>query len=130
MDLKDVKPFHITFLKELPPKDSKPEIGAGILVPVENVPGEDPIQLNLYSWIDDDWVFLSTIDLADFNLNDLKEACDDLENAIKKLNKAISRTKDDERYDELSSKLSKITSKIVQAKYELTDDVIASFENS
>lgn len=123
--LKDFKPFHITFLKELPSKDSKPEIGAGILVPVENVPGEDPNQLNLYSWIDDDWLLISTIDLANFDLKDLKEACDDLENAVKKLNKVISRTKD----DEVSSKLSKITSKILETKYELIDDVIEQFEN-
>lgn len=119
--LKDFKPFHITFLKELPSKDIKVETGSTILVP-----GEKPNQLNLYSWIDDDWLLISTIDLADFDQKDLKEACDDLENAIKKLNKVISRTEN----EELSSKLSKITSKILEAKYELIDDVLEQFENS
>ena len=46
--------------------------------------------------------------------------------AVKKLTKIAANTEN----DELSSKLSKITTKILQAKYELADDVIDSFENS
>ena len=59
-------------------------------------------------------------------LIDLKDAYDDLSNAVKKLTKIAANTEN----GELSSKLSKITAKILQAKYELADDVIEPFENS
>lgn len=62
----------------------------------------------------------------DFVLKELKNAYDDLSNAVKKLIKISADTES----DELSSKLSKITTKILQAKYELADDVIDPFENS
>ena len=50
----------------------------------------------------------------------------ELDKLIKKLTKIAANTEN----DELSSKLSKITTKILQAKYELADDVIEPFENS
>lgn len=68
----------------------------------------------------------ASIDKSDFDLKDLKDAYDDLSNAVKKLIKISANTED----EELSSKLSKITTKILQAKYELADDVIDPFENS
>ena len=65
------------------------------------------------------------IDLI-FELKELEDACADLENALKRLIKVSSNTEN----EELSSKLSKITTKILQAKDELADEVLGSFENS
>lgn len=59
-------------------------------------------------------------------MNELKNAYNDLSTAVKKLLKISA----DSESDELSAKLSKITTKILQAKYELADDVIDPFENS
>lgn len=117
--IKTLKGGHITFMPELPPEGIIVEENTDVVVPGEYG------QFKLYTRLEDKWVFTSTINISDFDLKDLKDACDDLENAIKKLNKVSSNTEN----DELSSKLSKITSKILQAKYELADDVIGQFEN-
>lgn len=117
--LKTLQSYHITYLPELPSKDVKVEENTVIAVP-----GKKPGQFNLYSWYENEWVLTASIDRSDFELKELKEAYDDLENAIKKLNKISSNTEN----DELSSKLSKITTKILQAKYELADDVIDPLE--
>ena len=82
-----------------------------------------------YRITDEDFIcmpFTQIIDKSDFDLKELKNAYDDLSNAVKKLTKIAANTEN----DELSSKLSKITTKILQAKYELADDVIEPFENS
>ena len=100
--IKTLKNYHITYLPEFPPKDK------------------------LYMWFENKWVYTSFIDKSDFDLKELKDAYDDLSNAVKKLTKIAANTEN----DELSSKLSKITTKILQAKYELADDVIEPFENS
>lgn len=117
--IKTLQSYHITYLPELPSKDVKVE-GTAIVA----VPGKKPGQFNLYTRFNDEWVLTLTIDKSDFDLKELKEAYVDLENAIKKLNKISSNTEN----DELSSKLSKITTKILQAKYELADDVIDPLE--
>lgn len=118
--IKTLKGCHITFMPELPPEGIKVEENAEIVVP-------GPYgQFKLYTRLDGKWVFISIITTSDFDIKDLKDACDDLENAIKKLNKVISRAENNEQ---LSLKLSKITTKILEAKYELIDDVIAPFEN-
>ena len=65
------------------------------------------------------------IDLI-FELKELEDACGDLENALKRLIKVSSNTEN----EELSSKLSKLTTKILQAKDEFADEVLGSFENS
>ena len=90
------------------------------------VPGEKKGQFKLYMWFDGKWVYTQIIDKSDFDLKELKDAYDDLSNAVKKLTRIAA----DCESDELSSKLSKITTKILQAKYELADDVIDPFENS
>lgn len=117
--IKTLKAYRITYLSELPSKDVKVEENTVIAVP-----GEKQGQFILYTWSNGYWVLTSTIDKSDFELKELKEAHDDLENAIKKLNKISSNTEN----DELSSKLSKITTKILQAKYELADDVLEPFK--
>ena len=87
------------------------------------IPGEKRGQFKLYMWFENKWVYTSFIDKSDFDLKDLKDAYDDLSNAVKKLTKIAA----DCENDELSSKLSKITTKILQAKYELVDDVLEHF---
>ena len=108
-------------MSEFPPADIKVEENTVIAVP-----GEKKGQVKLYMWYENKWIFTQIIDKSDFDLKDLKDAYDDLSNAVKKLTKIAANTEN----DELSSKLSKITTKILQAKYELADDVIDPFENS
>ena len=108
-------------MPEFPSEDIKVEENTVIAIP-----GEKKGQFKLYTWFEGKWVYTSIIDKSDFDLKDLKDAYDDLNNAVKKLIKISANTEN----DELSSKLSKITNKILQAKYELADDVIEPFENS
>lgn len=113
---------HIAYLPEFPPsEDIKIEENSMVVTP-----GEKKGQFKLYTWFENKWVYTSTINKADFDLKELKSAYDDLNNAVKKLTKIAA----DADNDELFSKLSKITSKVLQAKYELSDDVIDPFENS
>lgn len=119
--LKTLEACHIAYLPELPSKDVKVEENTMVAVP-----GEKKGQFKLYTWYENKWVYTSFIDKADFDLKELKEAYDDLSNAVKKLTRIAANTEN----DELSSKLSKITTKILQAKYELSDDVIDTLEGS
>ena len=119
--VKTLKACHITYLPELPSKDVKVEENTVIAIP-----GEKKGQFKLYMWYENRWIYTSFIDKSDFDLKELKNAYDDLSNAVKKLTKIATNTEN----DELSSKLSKITTKILQAKYELADDVIEPFEDS
>lgn len=113
---------HIAYLPEFPPsEDIKIEENSMVVTP-----GEKKGQFKLYTWFENKWVYTSTINKADFDLKELKSAYDDLNNAVKKLTKIAA----DCESDELFSKLSKITSKVLQAKYELSDDVIDPFEDS
>lgn len=89
------------------------------------VPGEKRNQINLYTWYNDEWVFTGIINKFEL-VGDLKDVYDDLSNAVKKLIKVSANTES----DELFSKLTKITTKILQAKYELVDDVLEQFERS
>ena len=118
---KTLKAYHITYLPELPSADLKVEENTVIVVPAEKKG-----QFKLYTWFEDKWVYTQIIDKSDFDLKELKNAYDDLSNAVKKLTKISANTEN----DELSSKLSKITTKILQSMYELADDVIEPFENS
>ena len=116
--LKDYN-IRIIYLPELPSKDIKVEENTMVAIP-----GEKKGQYKLYTWSENEWVYTSFIDKSNFELEELKDAYDDLSNAVKKLTKISANTEN----DELSSKLSKITTKILQAKYELADDVIEPFE--
>lgn len=109
----------IIYLPELPSKDIKVEENTMVAIP-----GEKKGQFKVYAWIYDEWVYTTFIDKSNFELEELKDAYDDLSNAVKKLTKISANTEN----DELSSKLSKITTKILQAKYELADDVLEPFE--
>lgn len=118
---KTLKDYHIAYLPEFPPEDIKVEENTVIAVP-----GEKKGQYKLYTWFENEWVYTAFIDKSDFDLKELKNAYDDLSNAVKRLIKIATDTEN----DELSSKLSKITTKILQAKYELSDDVIDPFEKT
>ena len=119
--IKTLKNYSIIYLSEFPPADIKVEENTVIAVP-----GEKKGQVKLYMWYENKWIFTQIIDKSDFDLKELKNAYDDLSNAVKRLIKISANTEN----DELSSKLSKITTKILQAKYELADDVIEPFEDS
>lgn len=112
---KTLKSYHITYLPEFPSEDIKVEENTTVVVP-----GEKKGRFNVYIWLDDKWEFIYEINKSDFDLKELQDAYDDLNSAVKKLIKIAA----DCESDELSSKLSKITTKILQAKYELADDVI------
>lgn len=119
---KTLEACHIAYLPEFPPsKDIKIEENTMVATP-----GKKKGQFELYTWYEGKWVYTSFIDKSDFDLKELKNAYDDLNNAVKRLTKIAANTES----DELFSKLSKITTKILQAKYELADDVIDPFENS
>ena len=117
--LKTLQSYHIIYLPELPPKDVKVEENTVIAVP-----GKKQGQFILYTWSNGYWVLTSTIDKSDFELKELKEAHDDLNNAVEKLTKIAA----DAENEELFSKLSKITIKIFRAMNELSDDVIDPLE--
>ena len=117
--LKTLQSYHITYLPELPSKDVKAEENTVIAVP-----GKKQGQFKLYTWSNGYWVLTSTIDKSDFELKELKEAYDNLNNAVKKLTKIAA----DAENEELFSKLSKITTKIFRAMNELSDDVIDPLE--
>ena len=117
--IKTLQSYHITYLPELPSKDVKVEENTVIAVP-----GKKQGQFILYTWSNGYWVLTSTIDKSDFELKELKEAYDDLNNAVEKLTKIAADAED----EELFSKLSKITIKIFRAMNELSDDVIDPLE--
>ena len=119
--LKTLQSYHITYLSELPSKDVKVEENTVIAVP-----GKKQGQFILYTWSNGYWVLTSTIDKSDFELKELKDAYDDLNNAVEKLTKIAADAED----EELFSKLSKITTKIFQAMNELSDDIIDPLESS
>ena len=123
MDFSNIlRAYHITYLSELPSKDLKVDTCVMVAVPSKKKRG----QFKIFTWFENEWVYTASIDKSDIELEELKNAYDDLSNAVKK----PTRIAADCESDELSSKLSKITTKILQAKYELADDVIEPFENS
>ena len=115
---KTLKACHIAYLPELPSKDIKVDVNTVVVIP-----SKKRGQFKIFTWCNDDWEHTASIDKSDFELEELKNAYDDIENAIKKLNNVSTNTED----EELSSKLSKITTKILQVKYELAD-VLEQFE--
>lgn len=118
---KTLKGFSITYLPELPSKDLKVEENTVIAVPAE-----EKDKFKLYTWFENKWVLTTTIYKSDFDLKDLKDIYNDLNNAANKLTKISANTESNEMF----LKLSKITNKVLQAKYELADDVIEPFEKT
>jgi hypothetical protein len=119
--IKTLKGYSITYLPELPSKDLKVEENTVIAVPAE-----EKDKFKLYTWFENKWVLTTTIYKSDFDLKDLKDIHNDLNNAANKLTKISANTESNEMF----LKLSKITNKVLQAMYELADDVIYPFEKT
>ena len=115
---KTLKDYHITYLPELPSADIKVEENTIIAVPTK-----EKGKFSVYTWFENKWVLTTTIYKSDFDLKDLKDVYNDLNKAANKLTKIAA----DIENEELFLKLSKITNKVLQAKYELSDDVIDQF---
>ena len=118
---KTLKGYHITYLPELPSADVKVEENTIIAVPTK-----EKGKFCVYTWFENKWVLTTTIYKSDFDLKDLKDIYNDLQRAVNKLTKIAAYTESDEMF----LKLSKITNKVLQAKYELSDDVIDQFEKT
>lgn len=118
---KTLKSYSITYLPELPSKDLKVEENTVIAVPAE-----EKNKFKLYTWFENKWVLTTTIYKSDFDLKDLKDIYNDLNNAANKLTKISANTESNEMF----LKLGKITNKVLQAMYELADDVIDPFEKT
>lgn len=118
---KTLKGFSITYLPELPSKDLKVEENTVIAVPAE-----EKDKFKLYTWFENKWVLTTTIYKSDFDLKDLKDIYNDLNNAANKLTKISANTESNEMF----LKLSKITNNVLQVMYELAADVIDPFEKT
>ena len=118
---KTLKGFSITYLPELPSKDLKVEENTVIAIPAE-----EKDKFKLYTWFENKWVLTTTIYKSDFDLKDLKDIYNDLNNAANKLTKISANTESNEMF----LKLSKITNNVLHAMYELADDVLEPFEKT
>ena len=118
---KTLKNYSIIYVPELPSKDIKVEENAVIAVPAE-----EKDKFKLYTWFENKWVLTTTIYKSDFDLKDLKDIYNDLNNAANKLTKISANTESNEMF----LKLGKITNKVLQAMYELADDVLEPFEKT
>ena len=107
---KTLKNYSIIYLPELPSKDLKVEENTVIAVPAE-----EKDKFKLYTWFENKWVLTTTIYKSDFDLKDLKDIYNDLNNAVNKLTKISANTESNEMF----LKLGKITNKVLQAMYEL-----------
>ena len=123
MSENDLKLYNIIYLPELPSNDENIDRETTKIA----IPSGEKGKFKLYAWFDGRWVCTciieSFINKSDFELKNLRDACNDLHRAADKLTEISANTES----DELSSKLSKITTKILQAKNELTNDVIDHF---
>lgn len=118
---KTLKGYSITYLPELP-SDSRYNIENEMVA----IPAENEGRFNVYMWFENKWEFLYEINKLYFDLKELKDIYNDLNNAANKLTKISANTES----DELFLKLGKITNKVLQAMYELADDVIDPFEKT
>ena len=118
---KTLKNYSIIYLPELPSKDIKVEENTVIAIPAE-----EKDKFKLYTWFENKWVLTTTIYKSDFDLKDLKDIYNDLNNAANKLTKISANTESNEMF----LKLSKITNNVLQAMYEFADDVIEPFEKT
>ena len=123
MSENDLKLYNIIYLPELPSNDENIDRETTKIA----IPSEEKGKFKLYAWFDGRWVctcFIeSFINKSDFDLKELKDAYDDLHRAADKLTEISANTES----DELSSKLEKITNEVLQAMYELADDVLEHF---
>lgn len=119
---KTLKNYSISYLQELPPADkfSAPENT------MFAVPTKEKGKFDIYTWYENKWILTFKIDKKDFDLKDLKDIYNDLNNVVKKLNTISANVENDEMF----LKLSKITTKVLQAKFELADNIIEPFEKT
>ena len=117
---KTLKGYRITYLPEVPSYNKYPENT------VIAVPAEEKNKFKLYTWYEGKWVYTLEINKLDFDLKELKDIYNDLNNAANKLTKISANTESDEMF----LKLGKITNKVLQAMYELADDVVDPFEKT
>lgn len=118
---KTLKGYSITYLPELP-SDSRYNIENEMVA----IPAENEGRFNVYMWFENKWEFLYEINKLYFDLKELKDIYNDLNNAANKLTKISANTESNEMF----LKLGKITNKVLQAMYELADDVIDPFEKT
>lgn len=111
-----------TYLPELPSAD-KVRLSENDMVVV---PATIKGKFNVYMWCGGKWVYTCSFNGSDFDLKELKDAYNALDDAIKKLTKISANTEN----EEMILKLSKITNKVLEAKYELADDVLGPFEKT
>lgn len=123
MSENNLKLYNIIYLPELPSNDENIDRETTKIA----IPSEEKGKFKLYAWFEGRWVctcFIeSFINKSDFDLKELKDAYDDLNNAVNKLTKISANTESKEMF----LKLGKITKKISQAKNELTNDVLEHF---
>ena len=123
MSENDLKLYDIIYLPELPSNDENIDHETTKIA----IPSEEKGKFKLYAWFEGKWVctclISSFINKSYFELKGLKDACDDLQRAVNKLTKISI----DCESNEMFLKLTKISDKILQAKYEIVDDVIEHF---
>lgn len=119
---KTLKNYGIIYLPELPSDNNNIVTETTAIA----IPAEKEGKFKVYTWFENKWVYTLEINKLDFDLKDLKDVYDDLNNAAKKLNKISANTESDEMF----LKLGKIANKVMQAMYELSDDVIDPFEKT
>ncbi len=123
MNENDLKLYNIIYLPELPSNNERIDYETTKIA----IPSEEKGKFKLYAWFEGKWVctcFIeSFINKSYFELKGLKDAYNDLNNAVNKLTRVSAKTEN----DELALKLEKITKKILQAKHELAFDVIDHF---
>ena len=123
MNENDLKLYNIIYLPELPSNNERIDYETTKIA----IPSEEKGIFKLYAWFEGKWVctcFIKSFNnKSDFDLKELKDACNDLHHAVDKLTKISANTESKEMF----LKLVKITNKVMQAMYELADDVIEHF---
>lgn len=123
MNENGLKLYNIIYLPELPSNYENIDHETTKIA----IPSGEKGKFKLYAWFDGRWVctcFIeSVINKSDFELKKLRDACDDLQRVANKLIEISANTESDEMF----LKLGKITDKVLQAKYELVDDVLEHF---
>lgn len=117
-----LKPYNIIYLPKLPSDNMYIDTENTVIA----IPAEKEDRFNVYMWVENKWEFIYETNKLDFDLKELKDIYNDLNNVVNKLNKILANTESDEMF----LKLGKIANKVIQAMYELSDDVIDPFEKT
>ena len=123
MNENDLKLYNIIYLPELPSNDEYIDHETTKIA----IPSGEKGKFKLYAWFDGRWVctcFIKSFNnKSDFELKELRDACNDLHRVADKLTEISANTESKEMF----LKLVKITNKVMQAMYELADDVLEHF---